>query len=73
MWSKTKKFFKHSETIFLARAQVFLGTVLEVAVNVEPTLFTGLFGKWFPIFMIVQGVMTEYLRKRGDEDMKKAV
>jgi len=70
MWAKIKTFFKHSETLVFARLQVFVGTFLEVLINVDPTLFAGLFGKWFPIYLIAQGILTEYLRKRRDEDMK---
>jgi hypothetical protein len=70
MWSRIKKFFKNSETIFLARAQIFLGTLLEVVSAIEPSLFSGLTGKWFPVFLIGHGLLTEYLRKRRDEKMK---
>lgn len=69
LWNRIKKFFKSSETIFLARAQVFIGTVLEVVSTMEPTLFAGLFGKYFPLFLIGHGFLTEYLRKRRDEDL----
>lgn len=71
MWSRIKKFFNSSETIFLARAQVFLGAVLEIVVQTDPSLFTGFISaKWFPLFLIGHGILAEYLRKRRDEDLK---
>lgn len=72
MWARIKRFFKSSETIFLARSQVFLGTVLELVAQTDPSLFAGFIGaKWFPLFLIGHGMLTEYLRKRRDEDLKK--
>ena len=70
MWTRIKKFFSSSETIFLARAQVFVGTVLEVVISIEPGIFAGFSGKWFPVFLIGHGVLSEYLRRRRDEDLK---
>lgn len=62
--------FQISETIFLARAQMFLGTVLVVLSQTDPNLFSGLAGKWFPIFLIGHGVVVEYARKRRDPELK---
>ena len=70
MWARIKKFFKSSETIALARLQVFLGVTLEIVASMEPWLFADAFGKWFPLFLIGQGLVTEYLRRRRDESLK---
>ena len=48
MWNAIKKFFKYSETIFLARLQVLIGTVLEILVVMDPALFAPLLGEYFP-------------------------
>lgn len=70
MWARIKKFFLESETIFIARAGVFIGTTLEVVSQIEPGLFAGFFGKWFPLFLIGHGILVEYLRRRRDENLK---
>jgi hypothetical protein len=71
MWERITAWFKHSETIFLARFQIFVGALLSVIVTIEPNLFLGMIGsKWFPIFLIGHGLLVEYARKRRDDDMK---
>jgi len=71
MWKRITSWFKYSETIFLARVQIGLGTVLGVLANTEPALFSNLTGaKWFPLFLVGHGVLVEYLRKRRDDEMK---
>lgn len=69
MWEKIKKFFLSSETIFLARLQILIGALLEATAAIDPGLFSGLFGKWFPVFLIAHGALTEYLRKRRDPEL----
>ena len=70
LWLQVKRFFKSSETIFLARTQIAVGTILEVTSSVDPNLFSELIGsKWFPVFLIGHGVLTEYLRRRRDDDL----
>lgn len=71
MWERIKAWFKHSETIFIARAQVFLGTLLGVVANADPALFSHFVGaKWFPLFLVGHGMLVEYMRKRRDDEMK---
>lgn len=70
MWASIKKFFLFSETIFLARAQVFLGAVLATASTIDPNMFMSMTGRWFPIFLIFHGALGEYLRKRRDTELK---
>lgn len=70
MWHRIKAFFLHSETIFLARAQVFIGLALTSFAEVRPDLFTELTGKYFPVFLVIHGMVIGYVRKRGAKDLK---
>jgi len=69
MWTKLKAFFADSETIFWARAQMGLGLLFEVVTSVDPNLFAPVFGDYFPYFLIANGLLTEYLRRRREVDM----
>jgi hypothetical protein len=69
MWTKIKNFFADSETIFWARLQMLFGILIEVASTVDPMLFQPVFGDYFPYFLIANGVLTEYLRRRREVDM----
>lgn len=65
MWTSIKDFFKHSETIFWARVQAFIGFVAVVLTFVDPTLVTAALPKeTIPVFLLLNGVATEYLRRR---------
>ncbi|NGO51601.1 hypothetical protein G6N73_10495 [Mesorhizobium camelthorni] len=69
MWTKIKTFFADSETIFWARLQMFAGILIEVASTIDPTLLAPVFGDYFPYFLIANGLLTEYLRRRREVDM----
>ena len=70
MWARIKKFFKDSETIFYARLQYFLGIVAMIVTYVDPSVLEPIFPNgYFPVFLTFSGIMTEYLRRRRDEDM----
>jgi hypothetical protein len=72
MWERIKKAFCESETIFVARAGVLIGTTLEVVSQAQPDMFSSLIGaRWFPMFLIGHGVLVEYVRRRRDDDLKK--
>ncbi len=63
MWDKIKAFFLNSETIFWARAQIAVGalwTVLSVT-DLAPLLNP----KWLTYWLILNGFITEYLRRRN--------
>lgn len=70
MWEKIKKFFKDSEVIFLARAQVVIGavgaTVLALLgdANISQVLQSILKPTYVPYYIIGIGFLTEYLRRR---------
>ena len=67
MWTKIKSWFKNSETIFFARAQVFIGAVwgVMIATNLAPVLSE----KHLTIWLIVSGVITELARRRNATDL----
>ena len=71
MWDRIKSFFKHSETIFFARLQMLIGAAAVAVTYVDPAVFQPVLGaQWFPWFLVANGLATEYLRRRRDEDMK---
>jgi hypothetical protein len=71
MFAKVKSWFKHSETILLARLQVLIGAVVQVIIVTDPSVFASLVGaKYLPLVMIGHGILLEVLRKRNDPDMK---
>ncbi len=72
MWEKVKSFFYGSETIFWARLQQLLGVIAVALTYVDPTLLQPVFGDntWgFAVFMLGNGVATEYLRRRREPGM----
>lgn len=70
MWAKIKAFFSDSETIFLARIQMIAGIVWSILPTIDPTLFQSLIGeRWFGVFLIVWGVVTEIARRRRATDL----
>lgn len=77
MWQSIKTFFKDSETIFWARLQTLIGLVLALLdvlaqINglIDPALLQPLLTpSWFSAFMLINGLLTEYLRKRRANDL----
>lgn len=71
MWSRIKRFFHDSETIFLARLWTILGVLAGVITYVEPGVLRPVIpSDWFPVFMVIHGIAMEYLRRRRDRDMQ---
>lgn len=67
MWSKIKAFFADSETIFWARLQAVIGIVAGIVTYVDPQVLAPIIpGEWFPYFLVINGVLTEFLRRRRD-------
>lgn len=65
MWDRIRRFFRNSETIFWARAQTFIGLLAGIATYVDPQLVAPVLpAKWLPVYLLVNGVLTEYLRRR---------
>lgn len=70
MWNWLKKFFKDSETIFWARVQTLFGAIAVVLTYVDSQLVTeALPDNWAVWFLLVNGIATEYLRRRRADDM----
>ncbi|MER9574909.1 hypothetical protein NKJ93_02460 [Mesorhizobium sp. M0028] len=70
MWTRIKKFFSGSETIFWARFQAALGVVAAVVTYVDPQVLSPIIpSEWFPWFLVINGVLTEFLRRRRAEDL----
>ncbi|WP_011580579.1 MULTISPECIES: hypothetical protein [Chelativorans] len=70
MWQRIRDFFRDSETLAWARLQMILGVLLEVITTVDPYLFAPVFGDYFPWFLVANGLITEYLRRRRADDLK---
>ena len=72
MWGKLKSWWHHSETLFWADLQAVLGFIALVLTYVDPSTLAPVIGdaKWFPWFVLLNGIATRYLRKRNADDLK---
>ena len=63
MWEKIKAWFKNSETIFWARLNIVVGSLWTVlsATDLAPIMNP----KFLTYWLIVNGFVTEYLRRRN--------
>ena len=61
--NKIKNWFVHSETIFWARLQIAFGIIWTAVsvVDLSPLLSP----KWFALWCIANGIISELLRRRG--------
>ena len=64
-WNDVLNWFQHSEVLVWARLQVLVGTVWTVlsTTDMSPLLNP----KYLTWWLIINGVITEYLRRRGTE------
>ncbi|RWB98846.1 MAG: hypothetical protein EOQ56_19115 [Mesorhizobium sp.] len=70
MWTRIKSYFSDSETIFWARLQAVIGVVAAVVTCVDPQVLSPIIpGDWFPWFLVANGLLTEFLRRRRAEDL----
>ncbi len=70
MWDKITAFFSGSETIFWARLQAFIGVVAGIITYVDPQVLSPVIpSDWFPVFLVANGVATEFLRRRRATDL----
>lgn len=68
MWEKLKALFLHSETILLARLQVFAGIAFGAFMALDPALFEAYVpSKWTPLYLLAMGILTEYARRRNSD------
>jgi len=66
-----KRWFRDSETLLWARLQTALGFAVSVLTFVDPQLLAPVLpSKWFPVFLLANGLATEYLRRRRASDLK---
>jgi hypothetical protein len=75
MWSKLKAWFYHSETIAWARIQALIGIAAQVLTFVDPQMVVAVipveYARYASLFLLLNGLATEWLRRRGDPEMKK--
>lgn len=72
MWQRIRRFFLGSETIFWARLQAALGAAAILLTYVEPAVLAPMIpSAWFPLFLVINGIATEYLRRRRDEELRR--
>jgi hypothetical protein len=72
MWTKIKAWFQYSETILLARLQVFAGIVFGAFMALDPSLFQAYVpAQYVPLYLLGVGVLTEYARRRNDPALGK--
>ncbi|TGS47543.1 MULTISPECIES: hypothetical protein [unclassified Mesorhizobium] len=72
MWAKLKAFFSYSETILLARAQMFAAIVFGAFMALDPSLFQAYVPTpYVPLYLLGMGVLTEYARRRRAPDLGK--
>ncbi len=75
MWAKVVRFFHDSEIIFWGRLQVFAGVVVTFLGILVPIVsgtdfsVLGFTPKTIAILAIVNGILTEYLRRRRATDL----
>jgi hypothetical protein len=71
-WPKIASYFRDSETLFWARLQMAIGGIWEVLMmtNLGPVLDLSGLGKWAPIILFGQGIVTEVARRSRATDLK---
>lgn len=70
MWQRIKQWFHDSETIFWARVQAALGVIAVIVTYVDPQVLAPVVPPaWLPWLILANGLFTEYLRRRRDEEM----
>lgn len=70
-WTEVKAFFKYSETILLARAQILFGFVIAGVSNIDWTALSDFTSykqsMWLAIGLVINGMLTEYARRRNSD------
>ena len=72
MLAKLKSWWSHSETLFWADIQSAIGFLALVVTAVDPSALAPYLAdeKWFPLFVLLNGLGTRWLRKRNADDLK---
>lgn len=68
-WARLKEWFYNSETILWARIQLFGGILWTVLSTTD--MMPLLSPQYLTYWLIANGIITEYLRRRGTEVSKK--
>ncbi|WP_127524088.1 hypothetical protein [Mesorhizobium sp. Z1-4] len=67
-----KKWFRDSETLLIARLNAFMGFLATITAYVDPALIEPLLTpKAFAIYVLVNGILTEWARRRRDPELGK--
>ena len=67
-WNSIVAFFHDSETILWARLQTALGVVATAATYVDPSVLQPIIpSAYFPLLLVANGIFTEYLRRRRED------
>jgi hypothetical protein len=70
LWQRIRAWFKDSETIAWARIQAALGIVAGIVTYVDPSVLQPIIPPdWFPVLLVMNGVLTEYLRRRRESGL----
>lgn len=70
MWQRIKRFFRDSETLAFARFQTLIGALAGIVTYVDPSILAPVIPTdWFPWFLVINGIATEYLRRRRADDL----
>lgn len=70
LWQRVKRFFKDSETIFLARLQMLAGILAAAWLTIDPSLFGAyLPPEWLPVYLFAAGIITEVARRYRATDL----
>lgn len=67
-----KRWFKDSETLLWARLQYVIGAIWGalVVADLGPVFDAFGIGKWFPVWLVASGLITEIARRVRDPEMK---
>ena len=70
LWQRVKRFFADSETIAWARIQAALGILAGIVTYVDPVVLQPIIPPdWFPVLLVANGLLTEYLRRRRENGL----
>lgn len=71
MWKRIIDWCHDSETILWARLNIVLALLAGALTYVDPSLLAPVIKtEYLPLFMLANGVATEYLRRRRADDLK---
>jgi len=73
LWQRIRAWFKDSETIAWARAQAAIGVAAQILTFVDPQMVVSAipveYARWAGLFLLLNGLATEWLRRRRATDL----